>query len=287
MISIEKDKYKLLKKIKDPKFNIDKLEHYNLSLQLGIRDFQVFIFDTLERRALLLEDYIFNQEVNSHSILEIIKDIVDNHHLLAAGFWKSVTIIFKNKKFVMVPEGFFGKEHAASFLKLNHGLTSNDNVFSIHHKDSFVSVFAAEKIYCDYFKALYPNTRVKFLHQSSPIINGTIRRGGNYFLMYIDRFNLHLSVLRNSQLFYYNQFPIKKMEDFTRYFRLVTSDLQIDPAQFNIEVYGFLGKNTPQYNYLKQHIPQIALGSKTNRMKFGYVFDEIADHQFFDVFSLY
>ncbi len=287
MISIEKGKYKLLKKIKDPKFNIDKLEHYSLSIQLGIRDFQVFIFDTLEKRALLLEDYIFDQAHDASIVLENIKEIIDNHHLLAAGFWKSVTVIFKNRKFVLVPEQFYVKEQAFTYLKYNHTINSGDTVFSIHHKNAFVSVFAAEKKYTEFFRTMYPNKKVKFLHQSSPLINGTRKLSPETFLMYVDRFNLHLGVTRNGNLHYYNQFQIKKMEDFTRYLKLVASDLNINLSQTKIQAYGFLGQNTPQYKYLKQHIPQISLGNRPKGINFGYVFDEIGDHQFFDVFSLY
>ena len=287
MIKIETEKYKLLKKIKDPKFNIDNLEHYNLSLQLGVRDFQVFVYNTQEKRALLLEDYIFNQEVSSDTILEIIKDIIDNHHLLAAGFWKSVSVVIKNRKFALVPEQLYEKEQAHTFLLLNHAISSKDTIYSIHHKNTFVNIFAAERRFSNFFNSNYPNIRIKFIHQSSPIINGTLRLGENTFLMYIDRFNMHLSVVKNGKLLYYNQFQIKKMEDFTRFTKLVASELQVKLEKTKIVAYGFIGKNSPQYNYLKQHFPQLTLGEKPRQIKFGYVFDEIPDHQFFDVFSLY
>ena len=94
-------------------------------------------------------------------------------------------------------------------------------------------------------------------------------------------------MVKSGKLLYYNQFQIKKMEDFTRFTKLVASELQVKLEKTKIVAYGFIGKNSPQYNYLKQHFPQLTLGEKPRQIKFGYVFDEIPDHHFFDVFSLY
>lgn len=289
MISIEKDKYKLLKKIKDPKFNIDNIDRYYLSIQLGVRDFQVFILDGADRRALLLEDYIFEETNNIDALIEILKRAFDNHHLLLAGFWKSVSVIFKNRKFALVPEIFFSRDNAVQLLSLNHQVNKNTtSILSLHHqKASFVNVFGAEKKLIDFFNNIYKTKKVKYMHQSSPVINGSLKVTDNNFLVYIDRFNLHISVIQNGSLLFYNQFLIKKIEDYTRYIKLVAADLKIDLSNTEILLYGFLGKNTPQFKYLEKNVQNIKLGGRPKGIKFGYVFDEIADHQYFDIYSLY
>ncbi|MEJ0033030.1 MAG: DUF3822 family protein [Bacteroidota bacterium] len=51
--------YKLIRKIKDEKFDEENLHQYSLLIQLGARDFQACVVDG-SNRAVLLEDYVFN-----------------------------------------------------------------------------------------------------------------------------------------------------------------------------------------------------------------------------------
>lgn len=292
MATIEKDSYKLLKKIKDPKFNIDELENYSLSVLLGVRDFQVFIFDNKNRRALLLEDYIFERETDTPVRLKLLKHLFDNHHLLTAGFWKSISVLVKSKKFTIVPEKYYQKEYNSSYLSLNSVFIRDSEISqSIYHQQaSLVNVFAVDKEIHQFFTDTYPNKQVKFLHQSSPLINGAIENGkseNRKLIIYVDRFLLHIIVVSAGVLKYYNQFPIKKVDDYVRYSKLVAAELEIDLSKEETIAYGFLGKNTPHYKYLSQNIRNIQLGKRPKNLNFGYVFDEVQDHQYFDLYSLH
>jgi len=290
-LNITKQSYKLLKKIKDPKFNIDNLEYYNLSINLGVRDLQVFIFDTKAKRSLLLEDYVFDRLENDRQRFDILRHIYDEHHLLAAGFWNVITIMVKNRKFSLVPAELFQKDQAHRYLALNANFDpEEETVHSIHHKSArLINVFAMNKRFSDHFVQAYPNRKVRFIHQSSTIINGALNKSddGRRVLLYVDRFILHIISVKSGKLEYYNQFPIKKLDDYLRYLKLVSSEISIDIKNDPFIVYGFLGKNTPHFNYLKEHIRNIKLGERPANFKFGYVFDEVADHNFFDLYSLY
>ncbi len=291
--------HKLLKKIKDPRFNIDELEHYSLSIQLGVRDFQVFIFDNNDRKALLLEDYIFEKETSIQERLQVLRQLFDSHHLLAAGFWKTITILIKNKKFSIVPEHYYQKEYVGSYLSLNTPYQRDSEISHsiIHQKAALVNIFAIDKEIYQFFNQIYPNRKLRYIHQSSPLINGallayrTAAQGGQEvnrkIVIYVDRFLLHVIIVSGGELNYYNQFPIKKLDDYVRYLKLVAAELGIDLQREETLVYGFLGKNTPHFQYLSQNIRNIKLGERPRGLNFGYVFDEIQDHQYFDLYSMY
>ena len=51
--------YKLIKKIKDERFDVDKINQYNLMIHVGARDLQVGVVDSVENKMLLLEDFVF------------------------------------------------------------------------------------------------------------------------------------------------------------------------------------------------------------------------------------
>ena len=91
--------YKLIKKVKDDRFDEDHLQQYDLLIQTGPKDFQVAVIDTKDNRVLILEDYAMGNVQSNTELLQTLKDLFDAHALLKAGFWKSVKIAIKNNKF--------------------------------------------------------------------------------------------------------------------------------------------------------------------------------------------
>src|SRR5258708_39602640 len=63
--------YKLIRKIKDDKFDAEELDQYTLLTQLGVRDLQVAVVDSADNRLLFFEDYIFNG-LNSYDELMVV-----------------------------------------------------------------------------------------------------------------------------------------------------------------------------------------------------------------------
>ena len=94
MKAAKKD-YKLFKKIKEDKFEVDQLHNYDLNLLLGNRDFQIAVVDKRDNRCLIIEDFIISS-IDSYSILVgVFENIFDDDHLLIAGFWSSVNVGIK------------------------------------------------------------------------------------------------------------------------------------------------------------------------------------------------
>jgi hypothetical protein len=291
-ISNIKDSYKLLKKIKDPKFEVDRLDSYNLSLHLGKRDFQVLVSDTVSNKCLLLEDYVFHKSESTDKKLKFLEYIFDDHHLLMAGFWKSINFSWKNRKFSFVPSEIFSEESLSGYLRLNARVDENtERLFTSYHPDNgFVNVFAGEKIIADFIESTYTNKKVRFMHQSSVIAEGALQKSkenSTQVIVFIDRFTLHLIVFENNNLRFYNQYLISKFEDYFRYIRLVAKELNLDLRNQPIMIYGYIGKKTPHFLALQKMLTSLNFGERPKEMKYSYVFDEITDHQYFDLFSIY
>ena len=50
--------HKLIKKIKDESFELEKLHQYVLLINTGVRDFQVSVVDSEDNRVLYFEDFV-------------------------------------------------------------------------------------------------------------------------------------------------------------------------------------------------------------------------------------
>lgn len=284
--------YKLIKKIKDERFDVDKINTYTLLIHVGARDLQVGVVDEVENRMLLLEDFVFPSLTSREALLETLEELFDDHAILMAGFWKSVKVSIKNNKFVQVPEVLFIEEAREEYLRFN-ATRDGDREFveSVTNKRSkAVTIFTFPKDLGDWFRKMYPRIPVTFLHQSAALIEGVSRvsenRKDNPLYIFVDRFKLHILSARQGKLVYYNQFVIRQFSEYVKYIMLVMKTLNLNQERTDIVLWGYIGKNSPHYNEFYKYINNVTFGYRPKHLRFGYMFDEVQDHHFFDLYSL-
>ncbi len=285
--------YKLLKKIKDEKFDVDQLHHYTLNLLVGNRDLQVSIVDNRDNRCLLVEDFILGNVDSYGNLIAVYEHIFDNHHLLKAGFWSSVKVGIKNNKFALVPVRLFSKDKLFDYLKFNCRVNkAHDELKYFRHlKADAVNSFAINKRLYNWLESLYPDRELGYIHQSSSLIEGVLAQLPNYpddsIFIYVDRFKLHIITSRDKKLEYYNQFYIKQFADYIKYIMTVLKGLDRDQRTANVVLWGYVGKQSKHYNEFARYIKNISFGDRPKFLKFGYMFDELQDHHYFDLYNVH
>lgn len=282
--------YKLIRKIKDEKFDEENLHQYSLLVQLGVRDLQVGVVNS-ENRILLFEDYVFNESNSVEQQIEILKELYEGHAILTAGFWKNVTFSLKNNKFIQVPTELFVESSAQEYLRFNaHVEVDKDEVLHCRgRKEDAVTVYVIPKVLHAWLGSLYTNASLKFVHQSAALIEGMLRAASTTtespLYLYVDRFKLHILAARNGHLLYYNQFPIKHFADYVKYIMLVLTALGMNQQTSQIIMWGYIGKNSPHFHEFAKYIRNVTFGQRPSHLNFGYMFDEVQDHHFFDLYS--
>ena len=284
--------YKLIKKIKDERLDVDLINQYDLLIHVGARDMQIGVVDSVESKMLLLEDFVFPSLSSQEELLETLKELFDDHALLTAAFWKTVRISIKNNKFVQVPEVLFVKESQAEYLRFNAQVNNGkESVQSVLNKQSSAAtVFTFPVDLKEFFTSLYPGA-VTFLHQSAVLIEGVThvseKRKDNPLYIFVDRFKLHIIYAKQGKLIYYNQFVIKQFAEYVKYIMLVMKTLNLSQESSQVVLWGYIGKNSPHYNEFYKYIHNVVFGFRPKYLKFGYMFDEVQDHHFFDLYSMY
>ncbi|NJN41213.1 MAG: DUF3822 family protein [Flammeovirgaceae bacterium] len=141
----------------------------------------------------------------------------------------------------------------------------------------------------EWIKELYKRTTISFLHQSSALIAGVTKASvsaNSPLYIYVDRFKLHILSVAGGKLIYYNQFPIKQFSDYVKYIMLVMSTLKLDQKSSRVILWGYIGKNSSHYQEFYKYISNVEFGSRPNHLRFGYLFDEVQDHGYLDLFSM-
>lgn len=285
--------YKLIKKIKDERFDEDNIHQYHLLINIGTRDFQTVIVDPQQHQVLLLEDYVLPEVGSIHELVQILEQLFDAHALLRAGFWKKIKVSFKNQKFVQVPKDLYAEESMDNYLRFNANVDRNLEFFSAvsnAHTEA-MTVFAVNKELQEWIAGIYPSNPPVFVHQSAALIEGVLKfaedRNDNPLYIYVDRFKLHIIACSNGKLVYYNQFQIRQFSDYVKYIMLVMKSLRMDQSSSQVVLWGYIGKNSPHYQEFYKYISNVTFGDRPSYLNFSYVYDEVQEHQFFDAYSIY
>lgn len=286
-------KYILRQKIKDPKFSIDQLEHYNLLLQAGQREFQLIVVDSKSHRCLLLEHYDLIGTETEENYLSILEDLFQDHHLLMAAFWNEVKLSVKNQKFCLVPASLFEKEKLGAYLRLNCQINEEQDelLYYKHIKTSAVGVFAANAKLINWLNERYPNLRIQILHHSSALTEGLLHYEDHssqqdVFLLLENKI-LSAVVIDGLKLQYCNLFDCRDEKDFVRYIMLIFQQLQLDRNTTKTILWGDLDTNSSWFHELYPYIRNLSFGSRPKFVRFNYMFDEVQDHRYFDLYSIY
>lgn len=283
--------YKLIKKIKDERFDEEALHQYALSVQIGTRDLQVLVL--YGKDVLLVEDYVFPVLTSNQELLQVLDQLYDAHAVLKAGFWKEIRVSIKNNKFVQVPGSLFSPESVAEYLKFNANVDrlAEDFLYTENERADAVTVFAIHKDLKAWIEAMYPNNPPQFIHQSSCLIEGVLQaaevKGDSPLYIYVDRFKLHIVSTKNGKLLYYNQFVIKQFSDYIKYIMLVMKSLNMNQQTSQVVLWGYIGKNSPHYHEFYKYISNVIFGERPTHLQFSYLFDELQDHHFFDLYSIH
>jgi hypothetical protein len=285
--------YKLIKKIKDERFDEEFLHQYHLLIQLGTRDFQLLVIDPSDHKILLLEDFVFPNLGSHDELMAMLDQLFDSHALLKAGFWKKIKVSIKNQKFIQVPYALFAEESLADYLKFNATVDPSKEIFlsTVNQHTQAVTIFAVNRDLKHWLDNLYPNNPPVYTHQSAALIEGIMhhasKRREHPLYIYVDRFKLHLLACKEGKLLYYNQFAIKQFSDYVKYIMLVMKSLNMNQDKSQVMLWGYIGKNSPHYHEFYKYVSNVIFGHRPEYLQFGYMFDEIQEHHFFDLYSIY
>ncbi len=285
-------RHKLIKKIKDQKFDEEKLQRYVLLTQIGSKDFQVAAVDSDDNRLIFFEDYVFSEVSTPSELREALQSLFDSHEYLLAGFWKEVRVSTKNNKFIQVPSALFIEWAADEYLKFNAVLErEKESVQACRNKKTdAVTIFAIQNDMLEWLKGVYANSTLRLLHQSTALIEGVLAcadTGNNPPLyVYIDRFKLHILFIKERRLIYYNQFIIKQFSEYVKYIMLVMKAMGMDQSTSRVVLWGYIGRNSSHYQEFIKYVRNVSFGERPTHLKFGYLFDEVQEHHYFDLYSL-
>lgn len=282
-----------IKSLKADSFNQTKLPSYTLCMQLGTKDLQVCAISNQTNSCVYLESFRLNNIKTVKTRLHAVMELVQSHPLLSSREWDKIKFSYKSHKFTLVPAPYFLADASSDYLALNCEIKSKvEDVYYYKHISSrAVNVFTTDRLINTWLLKQYDQKSVQIIHQGSAFLEAIVRYDDHSHELtcfgLFDRGVMHLAVCKKEQVVYYNQFGVKDNADYLKYIMLTFKELGMSPKTAKLIVWGQMNTNSSQMDFLKKYIRNISYGLKPSYLKFPEVFDDVPDHQYFDLFGIF
>jgi hypothetical protein len=285
--------FRLSHKLQDETFDPDRLGSYNLYLAIGVRTIRIAVADTGRNKFLALLNYETDAALSAPDFIRQLNLVFDQHPNLGKNHWNAIRVAIKNQHFTLLPRTLFDEHEAETYLRLHTALEESEEKVShyLHPNLEVVSVFGATTAVVDFFKLKYPHRPIRFLHQTSALIEGMLhqaeRTAQKKMCLFVEQNHLTVILVRNGALEFCNIFHYNTPEDFIYFTIFVMQEQKLNPDQDPVMVWGDLTHDSELFSILRRYVRQVKLGKKPTDISFSYKFDELFDHRFFDVYSIH
>ncbi|MBC6989315.1 DUF3822 family protein [Hymenobacter sp. BT491] len=277
-----------LSRLRDETLDASNLAAYNLYLTAGAAGIRVGVADARRNKFVLLEDY---SPVSATSLAGQLQALAAQHDLVGQQGWNSVRLAVQNRFFTLLPSPLFRAGDEATYLRLHHTVDAgHESVHRYTHPSlEIVSVFAAEKALADWFQHTYPAGKV--LHQSSSLLEGVIHQTEQSAprRLYLSISNQELTILaiRDKRPEFCNVFPFATPEDLIYYAILVMQELQLNPDQDTVVVWGDIMHDSELFTILRKYIRNIRFGNRPFDLSYSYRLNDVFEYRFFELYALH
>jgi len=175
-------------------------------------------------------------------------------------------------------------------LRLHHAIGSSETTHAHRHAAlDIVNVFAADKSITDWFYGLYPNGQL--LHHTSALLEGVTHQSeadtARRVYLTIGPQELTVLVVRNKRPEFCNVFAFSTPEDLIYYTILVMQELQLNPDQDAVVVWGDLVHDSGLFTILRKYIRHIRFGARPFDLGYSYRLNDVFEYRYFDLYSLH
>jgi hypothetical protein len=277
-------------KIKDANFDVDLISRYNLLFSISNYTISVCVIDPDQHKTLLTESYTFKNGENINKKIQSLNDFFYNHEWLNAGFWKNIFISFQNERFALVPLSIFDVDFAQTMIN-QQSIKQMEEALYYNKINAIQAVvaFNAPTALTQWFSQKYPSKKITFSHHCSSIIEGLFqsdKSSQKKVALYMNHKTATILVKQGEALLFCNTFICNAPEDLIYYLLQTYEAHLLNKETTSLVLMGNIQNSSIEYQLLYKYIRHIEFIERPSFLRFGYVFDEVPDHFYFDLYSL-
>ena len=271
-----------LLRLRDETFDAANLAAYNLYLLAGPTRLYLAVADVERRKFVALEEY----QLTAGGV----PALAAQHDFLSLRGWNAVRLAVTGRAFTLLPTSLFRPGDEAAALRLHHTPTPTETVRHTTHPGlELVNVFAADAALTNWLTSTH-GMAGRMLHHTSALLAGLVHQRGAAAprRLYLNPGQQELTlVVLGQHLEYCNVFPCTTAEDVVYYTILVMQELNLDPDQDEVTVWGELMPDSAVFSLLRTYVRNVRFGSRPSNVQYSYRLNDVFEYRYFDLFSLH
>jgi hypothetical protein len=259
------------------------------SILLSVCDpysFQYAVFDTQRNKIIALRDYRVHSG-NDEFQPGFFQQIFAKDNLLAKIRPTKKYISFFPSCNVLVPGPLFSRENAIDFLNLS---SSAPQVFSYHDKLRFADInlvyglpgFLITEFESQLGEVSTHNALTAFIDQQ---LMNSKHNTNKMLAVNVRQNNMDIVVTDGASLLFSNTFVWQHAEDFIYYLLFTMEQLQMNPDQDEVTMFGEIDKTSATWLVSRKYIRNVNPGQRPEGAEYSYGFSKLGAHQYYSLFS--
>lgn len=236
-------------------------QYKSLSVQFSLDGFSFCILDILSKSIINFTKYSFEQTLATPELLlNKVLQIFSQDKELQQDF-DNVLVVHQNNLSTIVPNDFFDKTKAKTYLKYTVKILADDYITF----DDITSI-NAKNVYIPFVNInnyLFQNFgEFEFKHHSSILIEKLIDYSNNQnelsFFVNVSTKNIDIVVIKKGKLILSNNFVYHTKEDFIYYILFVAEQLELHPEEFSLVFLGEIDEESNLYEITYNYIRNVS-----------------------------
>ena len=271
----------------DPNLQLIKAKSCHLSIQVNLDGFSFAILNLFEQKYIALEHYDI-KNINSYSNLADQIDLIINKQKLLQQNFASTSIGIAHIFNTITPEALYEEENGKEILSFNHVLLQNEKetrdwIESIQAFNSYFIPDELERCLNKHFK------NIIWKHDSSIIIESLIHQfklhEGEKVYISVQKKSFDITILDRKHLKFFNSFSYKAAQDLIYYLLFSMEQLQLNPDQTPLMIFGEIEEDSEIYKLLYKYIRNVSFIKRNPNYNYSFVFDQIQEHYFYKLLN--
>ncbi|MEE4214643.1 MAG: DUF3822 family protein [Bacteroidales bacterium] len=273
------------KELFDETLDINSTNNYEISIQIGLNGFSFCLLDNLRNRFVMFRDYKLSAK--EAGIIDEIRDIAEKDEFLSREY-RRYRILFNTEQSTIVPATLYDPAVKNEYFELNHKLRDNYMVSNnkLTEPDAYL-LFGVRKDIFDLAINLFPEASIS--HQVKPLLNSSFRQARKnkerYIRVHFDRGFFTMIIIADNELQFFNSFRVRNDSDILYYLLNSFNRFEVNNDQ-KVYLSGNISKFDDLYNNLLRYIKTLKFSTPEGDFSMSYIFDEMATHQYCNLFNI-
>ncbi|HSP11829.1 MAG TPA: DUF3822 family protein [Salegentibacter sp.] len=232
-----------------------------LSIQVSLDGLSFCILDTKQEEIIFFKKVGFERQLDPVKILQKIDREYENEKALQEAV-DEITLIFDNPLYTLVPSKLFIEEQASNYLKFNTKILKTDFIANDEIELArAVCVYIPYTNIINYFFDRYGEFEYK--HSISVLLETLLKKekhNSPRVYLYNKSGSYDLVVIEGGKIIFCNSFQYETPEDFLYYLLFTAEQLNLDPLEFDLQLFGDITEESDLYQIAYHYIKNISLG---------------------------